>query len=506
MLVEKEVIAPGTYWYEDQKTGIPRKWVVTADTTRYLHEQGNAMLSHGLTVPVPCEHNFDAHPMTPADKLKANAGWVKEYRLRDDKLFATVDIQDEELARKLPKTIRWTSPWISSFTDGSGRAWNNVVAHLALTTRPRVTKQAPFSGIAAAMAFALNAQTTTLDPVKPVARDGFTVSRVNRLVEKGKRLRPQYPMAFSLMSGIALADDDMPPMAKKKAAKGAPPAEGGEEPPEMGDDVPGAGDDGVPDATTPGTEPDMMSDFADQNGDVGMEELLADLLGALGIHLEGNVGEAQFKRALYNAAMTKIHELTGKAQGQPGAGDTNNQPNSGQPNNTPPNPLIHQEQQPMYMSLEEINKVEDPTMRSIALAMYGENAKLRTEMEADKKVVASLRDAELRKADKARQTRVAYLSRASPRVKADLDAMLALPAMALSMGDGGQVVDPMAQTLAVLEKGLADMPRLLTTPSDQVYAQPQPTDEGMLSQEKVDSIADSMARMMGAAPEQKKAS
>jgi hypothetical protein len=40
------------------------------------------------------------------------------------------------------------------------------------------------------------------------------------------------------------------------------------------------------------------------------------------------------------------------------------------------------------------------------------------------------------------------------KLGADLDAMLALPAMALSMGDGGSVVDPMATTLAVAEATL----------------------------------------------------
>ena len=131
MLVEKEIIGIGNHWYRDEATGLPRKLVVTPELTKYWHEQGNKMLGLGLTVPVPCEHDFSIHPMTPAEKMKNNAGWVKEYRLgtpnkdgtraADDVLFGVVDIQDEELAKKLPKTIRWTSPWISSFDDGQGR-------------------------------------------------------------------------------------------------------------------------------------------------------------------------------------------------------------------------------------------------------------------------------------------------------------------------------------------------------------------------------------------------
>ena len=132
MLIEKEVISPGQYWYIDEKTGIPRKWSVTADTVKQLHKDGNEMIALGLPVPVPFEHDFQAHPMTPKDKLLNNAGEVKEYRLNGDTLRAVVDVQDEDARKKVGKSIRWTSPWISSFTDGNGRQWNNVIAHLAL--------------------------------------------------------------------------------------------------------------------------------------------------------------------------------------------------------------------------------------------------------------------------------------------------------------------------------------------------------------------------------------
>ena len=156
----------------------------------------------------------------------------------------------------------------------------------------------------------------------------------------------------------------------------------------------------------------------------------------------------------------------------------------------------------MYMSLEEINKIADPTMKGIALSMYNENVKLRGELEAGTKLSSSLRDAKLKEENAKRATRVQLLGKLSPLVRADLDAMLALPGMALSMGDGGVVVDPMAQTLAVLEKGLSDMPRLLMTEQSAMSVQPQPTD-GEMSNEQIDKAADDFARMMGCAPERK---
>lgn len=157
----------------------------------------------------------------------------------------------------------------------------------------------------------------------------------------------------------------------------------------------------------------------------------------------------------------------------------------------------------MYMSLEEIHKLPDP-MKGLALAMYNENVKLRSEVDANAKVANSLRDAKLKEATTARAGRVAILAKVSPRVKTDLEAMLALPAMALSMGEGGAVTDPMAQTLTMLEKGLSDIPRLLTTEAGALSVHPQPTDSEM-TEEAEDALADSLARQMGCPP-QKKAS
>ena len=500
MLVEKEIISPGQYWYTDEATGLPRKLDVTPDLTRYWHEQGSKMLGAGLTIPVPCEHDFSAHPMTPKDKLKNNAGWVKEFRLKKDKLFGVVDVQDEEIAKKLPHTIRWTSPWINSFTDGAGRQWNNVISHLALTTRPRITNQEPFGSIAAALSIATNVKAESA-----AVGSGFCLSKAGRLVrrKKDKRIRPQYPIAFSMISGVALADDDMPPMKKSKKGSNG---NGGTDS-EMND---GMDDYEEMDGSEVEMDTDSSDDsnidlepFNDPAGDVSMEELLCDLLGALGIHCEKTGNEEMFKRSLYNAAMTKIHELTGKAQGEE---DRTNPP--GQPPNTPnsggqQNPLIQQEQQPMYMSLEEINKLPEP-MKGVALAMYAENQKLRVEMDASKKITDSLRDAKLKEAAVSRTSRVALLGKLSPRAKVDLEAMLALPSMALSMGDGGAVIDPMSQTLAVLEKGLADIPRLLMTDTSALSVQEQPTD-GEMTQEAIDKTADSLARMMGCVPEKKSA-
>lgn len=154
----------------------------------------------------------------------------------------------------------------------------------------------------------------------------------------------------------------------------------------------------------------------------------------------------------------------------------------------------------MFMSLEEINKLPDP-MRGVALAMHAENQRLRAEMEAATKTTNSLRDAKLKEAANARNQRVALLGRLSPKAKADLDAMLALPVMALSMGEGGVVIDPMASTLAILEKGLADLPRLLVTDTTALSVQPQPSDAEQLTEARITEIADGLSHKMGVTPQ-----
>lgn len=533
MLVEKEIIGPATHWYVDEQTGLPKKLVVTSDLTKYWRDQGNAMLAANLTVPVPYEHDFQAHPMTPKDKLLNNAGWVKEYRLRDvgkrkDVLYGIVDVCDDEATRKMNNgSIKWTSPWISSFTDGQGRDWKNVISHLALTTRPRIVEQESFTSIAAALSIASQLTTGSDIPLAKLGGDkGFCLSKAGRLYTstKTRTLRPRYPMAFSMWGGgIKLAAEDMPP---KKKGKGTPPPQAEDElddlPPEEMEGSPGTGgppapggmgvggpQGGVPGEMPPGMDPmgGMMNPLADAGGDVQMEELLCDLLNVLGVPMPETSSEPEFKRHLYEAAMIKIQELAQKGQAQPPPGANplaGTNPAATRPNTRSPagqqqqNPLIQQEAQPMYMSLEEINKLDEP-LRGVALSMYAENQKLRTELDANAKATASLRDKTLAEASAKRIQRVQVLGLRSPKSKPDLDAMLALPSMALSMGDGGVVVDPMAAVLGLLEKSLADLPMLLTADRAALAIQPHPTDSEM-TEEKSDAIADRMADMMGAPP------
>ncbi len=237
MLVWKEVIRPGTYWYTDQETAQPRRLTVTPDGISHFHTSGKKMLDAGLSIPIPLEHQPHAKPLTHAERsaqqLKDNAGWVKDYTIHGDKLFALCDIEDPAIVKKLPTTIKWSSPWIYSFTDGDGTRWDGVISHLALTTRPRITQQQAFPNMAAALSLAANLRADPLTAALIPRNQGISLSRAGLLTEDGTSLKAKYPLAFSLWSGgVRLAAADLAPPPKEKKGPPKPPGKEGGKPPE----------------------------------------------------------------------------------------------------------------------------------------------------------------------------------------------------------------------------------------------------------------------------------
>lgn len=533
-LVPKEVIRPGIYWYTDEKTGEPRKLVVTAAMTKRWHDEGNKMLSLKLPVPVPYEHDFTAHPMTPADRLKNNAGWVDKFEMRGDQLWSMVDIQDDEVAKKLPRTVRWTSPWINSFVDGEGRKWDGVISHLALTTRPRIVPQEPFGSIAAALSVALESNPQEVAR----AESGFCLSKAGLLLSDGGRAEvPAYPLAFSLWSGARFAATDAPLLKKPTI-----------DPEDANADGTKDRDTGKPEALAEPTSDDnldlggLMDPTQDSAGDVQMEELLCDLLQALGVPMPDESNPTEFKRHLYEAAMSKIKELT--SHGMAAQASKGNQPDPGKappdqnkspqqnPNvshagkskqqNNPLVPQVQQEQQPMYMSvavgpttvgggsmgtevimsLEDIQKLEDPTVRAVALSMYNQNQQLLQRVEASERDANAMKRAKLDEESKRRRTRVQLLGKAGgPKVRENLEAMLSLQSMALGLDANGAVVDPMRATLDTLEAALGNMPEMLRVEAGALTAVPHPSDADALSEEGERALVDSLTRAMGGVPE-----
>jgi len=497
VLYWKEVIRPGSYWYVDPEDGKPKKLTVTAEGVRRLLDQGNAMLSAGLSVPVPLEHQPEARPLTPQERaarnLASNTGWVKRYALAaGGRLFSLLDIQDESIIPKLPTTIKYTSPWITSFTDGDGRHWDGVIGHLALTSRPRIHRQEPFGQPAAALSLA--AENTYLVKANPVPPRGLFLSRAGLLRQEGAALAPAYPLAFSVWCGAALAGNvNLADDEKKSPPEKGPPEKG---PPEKGKD-----DNGKPPAKDPPAKlsPDQPPAAADPNlmvqeEEITLTDILCDVVSALwGVDLPEGTTEDNLLQNLLRSLMD--HLKTGGAPGglpEPEGLDKEkdmNQPppnaaaNSGTPGAARP-PVV-QEQPPVYMSLEEIGRVADPAVRASLQTGY------------------ALRANVLAQAESARDRRIERLAarRKDPKFGEKITAMKA--GAPLSLGADGKVHDPMSQALELLEEGTVELPALLNAVPGTGVAfgeelHPREPAPGEISPERRKQVADDLARMAGA--------
>jgi hypothetical protein len=483
MLVRKEVIEPGVYFYEDKDTGLPRKLTVTPEKVRHYHDAGKKMLAAGLSVPVPIEHQPDSRPLSKADlaakKLLNNGGFVKDYEMAGEKLFAVLDIQDDVLAKKLP-AVRWTSPWITSFFDGAGQQWDEVIGHVALTTRPRISKQQPFPSIAAAMSFV--GPLAEPQPTPELARAGLCLSLAGLLTKDDKGLcRPRSPMAFSLYSGAALDLSDVAkekPKAKPKDGEKPAGGEGNVEPNEGPGKEGGKGKIEAP--PQPGT--DGAGAFVDPDGDVSIHDVLKDLLEAIGIILPEEACADNFEECLYKAAMEKVKG--GGASPEPDMNAT--------PPALPPaggNAPVVPESPPLYMSVDQVkaglNQVADPNVRKLIEAAFslGEQNMRRAE---------ALQRAAFSAAAQNRADRIERLVRKC-RTPGFKDQLVAQAASAtLSLGDDGKVADSMGPTLDVLEAGIRDLPALLTTPAAQLseLGHPKEPESGEMTAERRQAVLD----------------
>jgi hypothetical protein len=513
MLVPKELIpGPGLYWYTDQETGLPRKIRFTAEGLQHLCDSGRQMLAANLSIPVPLEHQPDGRPVSAADraasKLKNNAGWVKDFQLKNGALWGILDIQDEEIARKLPRTIRWTSPWITSFMDGQGKPWHGVIGHVALTTRPRISRQAPFGSLAAAMSFATTLADLAFSPAAAgslyPAGKGLSVSRAGLLAGEGNLLRPAYPLAFSLYSGgIALAAGELEEVVKKEKK---PP--GDARPPgdsRVGDVPPKPGGEPAPDQPALPGMPGQPPSLVDADGDIPVHEVIADLLETMGVALEEGATADNFLEKLYKAVMARMKEAgvhPGGDMSNTDPGNLTNQPPGGKnPNDLPPNPRMNvvQEQPPLYMSLEqslaEARKIADPALRAVVEAAL-------SHQQTESKKTQAIQNRLLADARAVRDRRIEALARGADAAYRDRLVALGQGA-SLSIGDDGAVHDSAAGVLDLLEhergqqKRLPDL--LLSRSGLQAVDHPRDSHAGEMTAERADQVVDEFCKNAGIA-------
>lgn len=535
-LVWKEIIPkPGTYWYRDQEVGTPRTITFTPEGIRHFHDTGKAMLAAGLAVPVPLEHQPWALPMSAADlagyRARHNAGDTKDYRLTPQGgLEAALEVDDPEIARKLGKTLLWTSPYISSFTDGQGRDWHNVICHNAITTRPRITDQRPFPSVAAALS--LVPAPATFDGEQDLGR-GLAVCAAGLLVPRGNGesgLFPAYPVAFSLLSGARLSGTEFRQMgsvgeayrpardapSRPKAKPYDPHGEGGlsrsrkeaAEKPAKGGGIHGApmADDkgkadqvaekpekegaapepGPEEETQPAIGPDglpLPESKVDPDGDIPVWEVIRDLLEHEGLSLPEGTSHENFYENLYTCLMDKLK--AGAQQPEVPMSDPTKPPQAGIPPTADPTkpPNVVQEQPPLFMSLEEINRVPDQALRASLSMGY------------------SLREKAFNDAKKARLDKIDALLRRAPLHKREALRTLFLKQLSgaqLSLATDGTVKDEAAEWISAFSALIDEMPKdtpTLLQGSGVPTVQPHPEEyNGEMSEERRQQVVNELLR------------
>lgn len=503
MEIWKELIpGPMTVAYNDERTGDLKRATFTTEYNKYLCDQSNAMLAAGLSIPVPVEHQ-DMGPMTQAEKaaadLKNNAGWVKKSELRGDRLFQLLSIEDEEMYRKLPKTVRYVSPKINTFTDGNGKRWEGVITHTALTTRPRIVGQKPFDMAAALSVANVAASDQRLTPNSvggELLSKGFQFSRAGFLKAEKDAFVPMLPGAFAVMAGVKPPKDDEVEEIDEETVDD----DGGTEEFEE--------EESVGKKTKKRSMP--MDDDAEKSFEeacqVGFATMIEHLLKVIGMNPPVGMTEQTFNRDLYETLMARAKELAQKGQNADNkpAVDPLAKPKKDMGNN----PIL-QESPPMYASLEEVNKIQDPEKRAIASAYFSlqeERKKDRADLDALKAAneAALKKSAEnekranaaafsiLEDAKRRREDRIAKVKARLPKKNRDqLDKFLANPAMNLSLADTGSVVDPMTEQIEFAESIADAIPELLREGAAKLSAEPHPAYEGApMTEARADEIVD----------------
>lgn len=473
---KEQIPGPGTYWYKDQETGQPRTIAFTPEGIQHLHDTGKAMLAQGLSIPVPLEHQPWALPMSAEDlaaqRTRHNVGSAKDFRLSPEGgLEALLDIDDPDILKKLGKTLLWTSPYITSFTDGAGTDWRNVVGHVAITTRPRITHQQPFPTVAAALALLPQLPAVTFEPRGSSSRP-IPVVAAGRLVphDEAPGLYPQHPVAFSLHAGVALAGVEaagrrprkgkgMPsyPMAKDATPKPAaePTAHEARE------------EEGAPERAR----------TVDPDGDIPVWEVIRDLLESEGFVLPEETTADTFAENMYHCLMSK--RKGGQEEDLPRTDTMTNQPPTGS-NPLPSPPAVIAEQPPLYMSLADVQKVKDPVLQQAL------------------RLGLSLQENAFNQAKVRRQERMDRLLRRLPPPRREAFGKKIrerLPHARLSLTAEGTVTDDMDEWLALLEEAvdaLPDPPALLQSPA-RFQEVPHPQEyAGGTTPERQQAVADEL--------------
>ena len=148
---KKKIVTPQVYNANAIFEGKRKPTAVTRGRIKSTAKTANEMLEAGFKIPAPLVHK-DKDGIIPKplkDEEEGswnsgiNAGYWKGFEVdpEDGGLIGLVEIPDEEIAKKMGKTITETS-WLQlpEWTDGDGKVWKDVLWHVALQDAHSVEK------------------------------------------------------------------------------------------------------------------------------------------------------------------------------------------------------------------------------------------------------------------------------------------------------------------------------------------------------------------------------
>ena len=148
-----DILTPGIVTTADGDVEITRKDVDLA-RTNFI-----AMQKTGIAdLPVLAEHvplddpvgNPRPRKDVAVDELNTTVGWINRVRMQGDRLQGCFQFTDDETARKAKSgEIRYVSPSIrGQLEDRNGNPYRRAIAHVALTSKPRLRNQGEFEAVA----------------------------------------------------------------------------------------------------------------------------------------------------------------------------------------------------------------------------------------------------------------------------------------------------------------------------------------------------------------------
>ncbi len=145
---EQTFLKPGRYFVGRNAAGEKQYLDLTPEQIRDYAEGTRGLIAAGYRPPVLLEHaapnTVDGAPVLTRDAkaaaVKHGVGWLRDVKVGEDgTAIHTFDVRDKAVAEQIKSgAIQFTSPELRpAWTDGKGRDHRNIIAHVALTHRPR---------------------------------------------------------------------------------------------------------------------------------------------------------------------------------------------------------------------------------------------------------------------------------------------------------------------------------------------------------------------------------